>query len=76
MPNSKLLPVGMSTRTAVCGVVATLCLSGTMISSGAQIATRDGSIHIVMAVLGALLIGIALFSAWNAGRASANDGRN
>ncbi len=69
----KMIPAGMNTRTAVCGIAATLILSGMMLSSGAQIATRNGIIHIVMAALGSFLIGISLFSAWNAGRSSRNE---
>lgn len=67
------LPDGMSVKTAICGIMVTLLLSGMMLSSGAQLAIRNGPIHIVMAGLGAFLMGIALFSAWNTGRASSRD---
>lgn len=74
MRNPRRLPDGMSARTAACGIVTTLALSGMMLSSGAQLAVRNDTIDVVMAGLGAFLMGIALFSAWNTGRSSRNDG--
>lgn len=67
------LPDGMSVKTSICGIMITLALSGMMLSSGAQLAIRNGAIDVVMAGLGTFLMGISLFSAWNTGRASRSD---
>lgn len=70
------LPIGMSTKTATCGVVATLSLSGVLLSFGAKLATEGTTfINILLAILGTFMLGIILFSAWNAGRGSGYDGR-
>ena len=73
----KKFPIGMSTKTAACGIVATLSLSGMLLMSGAQIGSEGATFsHVLLAVLGTFMLGITLFSAWNAGRASGDDGRD
>lgn len=70
------LPIGMSAKTAACGVIATLSLSGVLLSFGAKLATEGAtSINILLAILGTFMLGIILFTAWNTGRGSGDDGR-
>lgn len=70
----KRLPIGMTTRTAACGVVATLGMSGALLSFGAKLATEGATfLNVLLAVLGTIMLGTILFTAWNTGRGSGDD---
>jgi hypothetical protein len=62
---------GMTRRTAACGMAATIALSTSLILTGVRMAEGGPlGLNLVVALCSTILLAIALFSAWNIGRAT------
>lgn len=62
---------GMTARNAICGVMAALAVSTSLVIAGMRLGTSGPSAaNVTMILLNVLMLVLMLFTSWNTGRAS------